>query len=198
MRPGETYAEPTLLAAEKVAAILMRAGIDSVLIGAAALAVHGYPRATQDLDLATCVEPSRLAAVAPDLRREGFSTEMSLPDANDPLGGVLHVGAEGIDPIEIVNFSNPPANGFPALLGAALQDAVPYREGASLRVVSLPHLVVFKLYAGGLGSKTDVLELLSRNPDVDMMALREMCRRFRLDRRLEAWLRDLQASSSDE
>ena len=119
MSPGETCSEPTLLAAEQVAAILARAGIDSVLIGAAALAVHGYPRATQDLDLATCVEPKRLAAVAPDLRREGFSAEMSPPDANDPLGGVLHVGAEGIDPIEIVNFSNPPAHGFPALLGAA-------------------------------------------------------------------------------
>ncbi len=197
MSPGDTYSEPTLLAAEKVAAILARAGIDSVLIGAAALAVHGYPRATQDIDLATYVEPKRLAAVAPDLRQEGFSAEMSPPDANDPLGGVLHVGAEGIDPIEIVNFSNPPANGFPALLGVALQDALPYREGTSLRVVSLPHLVVFKLYAGGLGSKNDVLELLSRNPDVDLKALRDMCRRFRLDRRLEAWLRELQ-SSGDE
>lgn len=197
MSVGETYSEPTLLAAEKVAAILARAGIDSVLIGAAALAVHGYPRATQDLDLATCVEPKRLAAVAPDLRREGFSAEMSLPDGNDPLGGVLRVGAEGIDPIEIVNFSNPPAHGFPALLGVALQDAVPYRTGTSLRVVSLPHLVVFKLYAGGLGSKTDVLELLNRNPDVDLKALQDMCRRFRLDRRLEAWLRELQASSDE-
>ena len=55
-------------------AILAQAGIDSVLIGAAALAVHGYPRATQDLDLATYVEPKRLAAVALDLRQEGFST----------------------------------------------------------------------------------------------------------------------------
>ena len=198
MSVGDTVSEPTLLAAEKVAAILARTGIDSVLIGAAALAVYGYPRATRDLDLATCVEPKRLAAVAPELRQQGFSAEMSLPDADDPLGGVLHVGAEGVGPIEIVNFSNPPANGFPALLGVALQDAVPYRDGTSLRVVSLPHLVVFKLYAGGLGSKTDVLELLSRNPGVDLEALRGMCRRFRLDRRLEAWLRELQASNADD
>lgn len=38
MSAGQTYSEPTLLAAEKVAAILARAGIESVLIGAAALA----------------------------------------------------------------------------------------------------------------------------------------------------------------
>jgi len=45
-------ADQTFLAAEKVVAILARAGIDSALIGAAALAAHGYPRSTEDLDLA--------------------------------------------------------------------------------------------------------------------------------------------------
>lgn len=181
----------TLLAAEKIAALLSRAGVESVLIGAAALAVHGYPRATRDLDLATGVDPKLLRDLAVELERQGFSAELSEPDLNDPLGGVLRVRGSDIDPIEIVNFCNPPASGFPALINAALSDAVPYRPGASLRVVSLPHLVVFKLYAGGQQSKLDVLELLSRNPQVDLNALRELCRRFRLDRRLEAWLREL-------
>lgn len=189
--------EPTVLAAEKIAEFLARAGVESALIGAAALAAHRYPRSTDDLDLAIGVDPGRLDEIARDLRREGFTAEVSEPDANDPLGGVLRVSAEGIDRIEIVNFCNPPAGGFPALAEVALRDAAPYREGTSLRVVTLPHLILFKLYAGGPKSKNDVLELLSRNPEVDLNELREVSRRFRMDRRLEAWLREL-GESADE
>src|SRR5262249_28019619 len=122
---------------------------------------------------------------------------VSEPDPDDPLGGVLRLHAEGIEPIEIVNFCNPPGGGFPALIEAALQEATPFRDGSPLRVVTLPHLILFKLYSGGMKSKSDVLELLSRNPALDLDALRETCRRFRLDRRLDAWLRDL-ARSADE
>jgi hypothetical protein len=181
----------TFLAAEKIAEILAGEGVASALIGAVALAAHRYPRSTEDLDLAVGVEPRRLGEVARDLRREGFTAELSEPDDLDPLGGVLRVTAEGIDRIEIVNFCNPPGGGFPALIEAALQEAVPYREGTPLRVVTLPHLILFKLYAAGAKSKNDVLELLSRNPELDLNALRELCKRFRMDRRLAAWLRDL-------
>lgn len=183
--------EATLAAAERVAELLRAAGIEAALIGAAALAAHGYPRSTDDLDLATGVEPQRLDAVAGELRREGFAVELTEPDGDDPLGGVMRVVRDGIDPIEVVNFCNPPAGGNPALAAMALRDATPVREGASLRVVTLAHLVVFKLYAGGRGDKNDVLELLSRNPEADLNALRELCRRFGLDRRFEAWLGEL-------
>ncbi|MFS8070763.1 MAG: hypothetical protein ACMG6S_30725, partial [Byssovorax sp.] len=190
-------ADQTFLAAGKIVAILARAGIDSALIGAAALAAYGYPRSTEDLDLATGVEPRRLSEMASDLRREGFTVEVSEPDANDPLGGVLRVGAEGIDRIEIVNFCNPPSGGFPALVDVALREAIPYEEGTSLRVVTLLHLIVFKLYSGGRKSKNDVFELLSRNPDLDLDGLRELCRKFRMDRKLEGWLRELRESGDE-
>lgn len=180
-----------LRAAEQVAEVLARAGVDSALIGAVALAVHRYPRSTVDIDLAVGVEPRRLAELARDLQREGFPAEVSEPDADDPLGGVVRVNAEGPDRIEIVNFCNPPAGGFPALVEIALRDATPYRPGTPLRVVTLQHLILFKLYAGGLKSKNDVLELLSRNPELDLDALRAASRRFRMDRRLDAWLREL-------
>jgi hypothetical protein len=76
----------------------------------------------------------------------------------------------------------------------ALRDAIPCGPGSPLRVVTLPHLVLFKLYAGGPKSRNDVLELLSRNPELDLNALRDACRGFRLDRRLDAWLRELKPS----
>lgn len=186
-----------LRGAEKVAAILARRGVDSALIGAAALAVHLYPRSTEDVDLAVGVAPGCLPEIARDLRNEGFAVEISEPDPQDPLGGVLRVTGQGMERVEIVNFCNPPAGGFPALVEAALRDAVPYREGAPLRVVSLPHLIVFKLYAGGPKSRSDVLELLRRNPGVDLADLRARCRRFRLDRKLTSWLRELKSAGED-
>lgn len=183
---------PPLSVAEKVAAILARSEVDSVLIGAAALAAHRYPRSTADIDLAVGMEPRRLGEIAQELRREGFTVEVSEPDSIDPLGGVIRASIEGADPIEIVNFCNPPGSGFPALIEIALRDATVVRPGAMLRVVTLPHLILFKLYAGGSKSKSDVLELLSRNLDrVDIAALRDACRRFRMDRRFDAWLREL-------
>lgn len=49
-----------------------------------------------------------------------------------------------------------------------------------LRIVPIPQLVALKLYAGGLASHADILELLRRNPQVDLEALRETCRNYRL------------------
>lgn len=183
----------TLAVAEKLAQLLARSGVDSALIGAVALAVHRYPRSTEDVDLAVGIDPRRLEGLAQELRCEGFLTEVSPPDDLDPLGGVLRVHAEGAERVEIVNFCNPPAGGFPALIESALREAVPLRERAALRVVTLQHLILFKLYAGGVKSKNDVLELMSRNPQLDLNELRGACRRFRMDRRLEIWLRDLQS-----
>lgn len=197
MNKGGSAETRALALAEEIAEILACSGVESALIGAVALAAHRYPRSTEDIDLAIGVEPRRLEDIALELRRAGFLAEVSLPDAVDPLGGVLRVNAEDTDRIEIVNFCNPPGGGFPALIEAALRDARPYRAGVKLRVVTLQHLILFKLYAGGVKSKNDVLELLSRNPDLDVNELRAVCRRFRVDRRLEAWLRELKTPEED-
>ncbi len=197
MTEGERTGGGPLALAEKLAHFLARSGVDSALIGAAALAVHRYPRSTEDIDLAVGVDPRRLEELAQQLRSEGFLAEVSLPDVLDPLGGVLRVQAGGAERVEIVNFCNPPAGGFPALIESALREAMPLHEGAMLRVVTLQHLILFKLYAGGVKSKNDVLELMSRNPDLDLNELRASCRRFRMDRRLELWLRDLQSTTEE-
>jgi hypothetical protein len=183
-----------LLTAEHIVAFLDRRGVASALIGAVALAARGYARSTEDVDLAVGIEPAQLAAIARDLEAEGYSVDLSLPDPADPLGGVVRVSGVGLGRVEIVNFSNPPGGGFPELAELVVRDATPYREGSALLVATVPHLVLSKLYAGGPKSRLDVLELLSRNPDVNLGELRALCRRFRLDRRLEAWFRELGAA----
>jgi hypothetical protein len=109
-------------------------------------------------------------------RLAGFDVELREPDGQDPLGGVVDVrGPFGL--VQIVNFGGR----FPAVIenGIAAADTV-IRPGSRLRIVPLPQLVALKLYAGGTKSHADIVELLSRNPDADRAAIRDLCRTWRL------------------
>ena len=167
----------SLALAEQVASTARRLGIETALIGAAALAVHRYTRGTEDIDLAANVNPdAQLAALDRELAAAGLRTVLRLPDDDDPLGGVLSVSA-GDDPddqtggmVEVVNFLNPARNAStPAGAAIARAEAIP---GSPLRCVSIADLVALKLYAGGLSDHADIIELVARNPDTDLSAVR--------------------------
>ena len=165
-----------IAAAEKVNAILAAEGVDALVIGAIALAAHGYVRFTDDLDLGVNTDLRTLHRVALALRTAGFEVELREPDGADPLGGVVDVrGSFGL--VQIVNYGGR----FPAVIdgGIAVADTV-VRPGSPLRIVPLPHLVALKLYAGGAKSRADIVELLSRNPEADTAAIRTLCRGWRL------------------
>lgn len=103
-----------------------------------ALAVHKYPRATDDFDLATNTDPFRqLNEVAERLRARGFEVELVTPDAEDPLGGVLNVTGPDFNLVQVVNFANP----FRSVRtpgAAAIRNATAGNLGATgLRVVTL-------------------------------------------------------------
>lgn len=190
MSPDAEY-QKTLEVAERVVAIASGLGVDLVLIGALALATYGYVRATTDLDLASAVDPfSALHELTKRLNAIGLDAELSEPDAQDPLGGVITVRGEGFKPIQIVNFFNP-FNGLAPVGQEAVRTATPL-PGETLRVVDLPHLIALKLYAGGRKSTTDVIELLERNPEADRAGIREVCERFGLREPLEAILSELE------
>lgn len=67
------------------------------------------------------------------------------------------------------------------------------RPGSALKLVPLPHLIALKLYAGGTKSRADVLELLMRNPELDVVGVRELCRSYRL-RGLEELINEARAA----
>ncbi len=186
--PDSADLEGTLRLAESAVEVLREHGVEAVMIGAVALAVHGYPRATADLDLAVAVAPSVLHEVAAALLGRGHVVTVRDPDPDDPLGGVLDLRAPGADLVQVVNFDNPPAGGFPRLVSDAIAAASPAIAGHPLLVVDPYHLVAFKLYAGGPKSALDILELLDRNPDIDMTQLRKLCTGYRLSRALDAVL----------
>ena len=168
--------DEVIRAAEEVAGILESRGVGAVVIGAVALAAHGYVRFTEDLDLGVNTDLGTLGRVADSLRTAGFEVEFREPDGEDPLGGVVDVrGPFGL--VQIVNYGGR----FPAVIdgGLAAADTV-IRPGSRLRIVPLPHLVALKLYAGGTKSRADIVEVLSRNPDADMAKIRELCQGWRL------------------
>jgi hypothetical protein len=182
-----TEAERTLEIAGEVAAVLDDHGAPSAIIGAVAMAVRGYPRATGDLDMATVIEPFKsLAAVGDTLRARGFDVELALPDHEDPLGGVLTIRAAGADPVQVVNYLNP-WNGWVPVGKEAIDTAEP-RLLPSLRVVDAPHLVALKLYAGGAKSRLDVLELLDRQPQSIVEETKVLCERLGFGPELAALL----------
>ncbi len=171
-----TDPDEVIRAAEQVSGILESRGVGAVVIGAVALAAHGYVRFTEDLDLGVNTDLGTLNQVADALRTAGFEVELREPDGQDPLGGVVDVrGPFGL--VQIVNYGGR----FPAVIdqGLAAADTV-IRSGSHLRIVPLPHLVALKLYAGGTKSRADIVEVLSRNPDADVAAIRDLCRSWRL------------------
>ena len=168
--------EAILRTAETIDGILKRHRIDAVVIGAVALAAYHYVRHTDDIDLGVNADLPTLRALMESLRQAGFTAELREPDGDDPLGGVIDItGPFGL--LQIISF----ADRFPAVIDDALKDAtLVVRAGSILRLVPLPQLIALKLYAGGYKSKADIVELLARNPDRDLSAIRAACARYRL------------------
>lgn len=167
--------DPTIALAIHIAKRLDELGVACALIGGGALAVHGYPRATLDLDLGVAVDPlTTLRPLEKTLAADGYQTQFEASDEHDVLGRVLTVTGPNTDPVHVVNFINMARakNDNPGL--QAIRTALPMAE-LSLRVVDLAHLIALKLWAGGPKSERDVLALLDANLDVSVTDIELVC-----------------------
>lgn len=192
-------ASEALSVAERVADACARHGLRAVLIGATAMAVHGYARATQDVDLGIRgASLATLRAIAEELRSEGLNLELREPDAADPLGGVLRIEVTEELQVDVVNFINPWTGAGRRLAEASLDAPALPLSGWRLSVVDLIPLVLLKLAAGGRFDLLDVAELISRHPEIDRGSLRARCAELRLDRRLDRVLAELDAPPDEE
>lgn len=163
---ASTASEATLALAKRVAAEAADLGIATAVIGAMALAVHGYVRATEDVDLGVCTLFSpTLQGLRNRLRDLGLNVTLRSPDDDDPLDGVLVV-QDGDALVEVVNLRG-------RLGRAAVDNAEDLGEG--LRCVRAADLVALKLYAGGRQSHHDVHALLDANPDIDLAEVERTC-----------------------
>ncbi len=144
---------------DHVTALLDRAGIPYALIGAAALAIHGVSRSTQDLDLLT--PDARLLdrtfwTALPD----GVSVDVRAGDAADPLAGVVRCRVSGDRDVDVVV-------GRASWQAALVARAERVRRGGRIvPTARVEDLVLLKLYAGGSQDRWDIEQLLAR-PDRD-------------------------------
>lgn len=172
-------AQPAALlqAAEDVVALLEGQKIEAVVIGAVALAAYHYVRQTEDIDLGINAPVKTLESLTQTLKKAGYPAVLHKPDAQDPLGGVIDIETpDGF--LQIISF----AGRFPAVIEDAVRSAqTAIRPGSRLKLVPLPHLIALKLYAGGHKSKADIVEVLSRNPQLPLEEVRQLCRKYRLE-----------------
>lgn len=122
------------------------------------------------------IDLKRMGELLKTLRAQGYEAEFHEPDADDPLGGVIDIsGSFGL--VQIVNFGDR----FPAAIRDSLAgEDLRTRPDGGLRVMPIPQLVALKLYAGGWKSLADVVELLRRNPQLDLRLIGETCRKYRI------------------
>lgn len=157
----------TLALAEQVSQIAESLGIRTALIGAAALAVHGYARGTTAIDLVASVPADTLRQLLVSAQTAGLRAD--LPDDTAFPDGVLVIWvspnqtSDSIAMVQVINFTDQPQ----AVIRAPL-------EGLQLSCVSLADLVALKLYAGRNRHLADIVPLLANNPDADLDALRSI------------------------
>jgi hypothetical protein len=163
----ENQIKQTINEAGRIGSILADEGISVIIIGAIALAAHGYIRATKDVDLGVNIRIKDLARIHQRLITLGYHAELHTPDLDDPLGGVIE--------------------------DSCRQEGQPCQTITSLSIAPLAQLVALKLYAGGWKSLTDIVELLRRNPEANLMEIGEICRKYRLS----GWNRVLEELQKD-
>jgi hypothetical protein len=141
---------------EQVTAALDRADVRYALAGAGALAVHGIARSTFDLDLFTtntaALNPETWSAFLPG---SGVQLDIRRGDADDPLGGVVRLGAAGQRDVDVV------VGRWPWQTEVVDRARPVTTSGIQLPVVGASDLILLKLYAGGSQDCWDIEQLLA-------------------------------------
>jgi hypothetical protein len=140
---------------EPVRRVLDRLGVPYALIGAHAMAARGYPRSTSDVDFLTSDDRVLDRAVWAGLEQEGAVVDARRGDADDPLGGVVHVLlADGTDVDLVVGRWKWEAQ----VIERAEELSI---AGALVRVPLTSDLILLKLAAGGYLDMRDAAALLA-------------------------------------
>ena len=150
---------------------------DCLLIGAMAVAAHGYPRATRDVDLVTRIP---LAEARRRLREAGISATLRRGEA-----------LEGDFPCVIGVLDGISFDVIPQLVPVDWDSAlaVPIAGSRTLRVVDLGSLLALKFRAAGGQDLMDVAMLLHEHPE-HLERARELAVAYRVADKLESWLND--------
>lgn len=127
--------------------------VEYLLIGAYAVGYHGYPRATQDMDIWIASTPENATRTVAALNEFGFGTPELTTDLLLRPNNIVRMGEEPMR-IEILNWAS----------GVDFDDC--YREriidtldGVEVNLIGLNHLKINKKASGRLKDLADLEEL---------------------------------------
>jgi hypothetical protein len=133
--------------------LLNEKGVRYLLIGGYAVGYHGYPRATNDMDIWIAVNPENAERVVDALHAFGFDLPELTPDLF-------------LQENKIIRMGNPPMRLeiTTGISGVEFDDCYTNRvvdvlDGVEVNVIDLPHLKVNKKAAGRLKGLADLENL---------------------------------------
>ncbi len=150
----------------------------NALIGALAVAAHGYIRATDHIDFVSPADPKEIQA---RLAKAGIASKTRRGDALEgDIPSVVYGRAEGIR-FDVL---------FPPVpIDWSRTVILPLTKDSRLRVVDLDTLVRLKLRAGGPQDLIDVVHLVRLHSEIEGRAL-TLGEAYGVRERLEEWLAD--------
>lgn len=162
------------------ASIMESLALPYCVIGGFAVACHGVPRQTGDVDVMVILDGDP-ADVVDGLKKAGYQTSHAKSDILDPLGDVITIHTAF--PIQIIAAKY--QYQYDTVQNAII---VPYAE-KGLRVAAAPDLVLLKLKGGSPRDMDDAESIITvQGPSLDIPVLMERAKQIRVDRRLRMLL----------
>ena len=128
-------------------------GVEYLLIGGYAVGIHGFVRATNDLDVWINANPENAARIERALREFGFASASLTPE----LFRSPNVVRMGVPPLRIEILTSLSGVDFESCY--AEKEMVPIEEGMAIPVISLARLRQNKLASGRLKDLADLESL---------------------------------------
>lgn len=156
-----------------VAAVLADEEVEYAVVGAVAGSIHGFIRATTDVDALISVSLPKLAQLQKALKKARFATDLRRGDADDPIPALLAVTDKHGNRLDLLA-------GLRGLDSGAFSRAitVPFLD-SSIRVIGREDFIAMKCFAGGPLEIADARNALkAANEPIDFDLLRRLTRRF--------------------
>jgi hypothetical protein len=133
--------------------LLNASSVDYLLIGGHAVAFHGYPRATADLDVWVAMSPANAERIVDALREFGFDVDALVPALFQKPDAIVRFGLppmriEVLTTLSGVTFDECHRERVPAVI-----------DGIPVDVISLRHLRINKQASGRLKDLADLEHL---------------------------------------
>ena len=124
-----------------------------LLIGGYAVGYHGYPRATNDIDVWIAINPDNASRIVTVLREFGFDTPELVPDLFLKENSIVRMG---IPPMRIEVVTGISGVTFDECYAERVVDVI---DGISVNIINLRHLKVNKKASGRYKDLNDLENL---------------------------------------